>query len=193
MGEERHSLSEKIIESPKVMRAPLVLLAVLSLWLAVSWNPFDFTGWLMPAADQTHVDWITAFSLIWVGLALVISYYLFRTTTFHPNRYLQGGLYIDFATQKFFVPLTLKGAAFAHFIDKKWIDGVIHGSAYAHVTLSHVTGWFDKAILDGIVNGIAGLSRWVGSMTRSFQGGKIQLYIFWAVLAIIIFLIWNRK
>jgi NADH-quinone oxidoreductase subunit L len=190
MGEERHSLSERIIKSPMVMRAPLVLLAALSLWLIVSWNPFDSAGWLMPLEHHTHAGWITAFSVLWVGLALVVSYYLFREARFYSNIFLQNALYIDFTTQKFFVQLGLKGAAFAHFIDKKWIDGMIHGSAYAQVTLSHVTGWFDKVILDGIVNAIASLSRWVGSMIRSFQGGKIQVYIFWSVLAIIIFLIW---
>jgi NADH-quinone oxidoreductase subunit L len=193
MGKERHTLSERIIESPIVMRVPLVLLAALSLWLVVSGNPFDFTGWLMPAGHHAPIGWITAFSVIWIGLALLTSYYLFRTPTFYTNTYLQNGFYIDLITRKFFVSLTLKGAAFTHFIDKKWIDGAIHGSAYAHVTLSHVTGWLDKAVLDGIVNGIATLSRWLGSMTRSFQGGKIQLYIFWSVLAIIIFLIWNFK
>jgi len=34
------------------------------------------------------------------------------------------------------------------------------------------------------------LAKGVGSITRSFQNGKIQLYIFWAIFAIIIFLIW---
>jgi NADH-quinone oxidoreductase subunit L len=38
---------------------------------------------------------------------------------------------------------------------------------------------------------MATLVRGAGSFTRSFQGGKIQLYIFWSVLAIIIFLIWT--
>ncbi len=44
--------------------------------------------------------------------------------------------------------------------------------------------------VDGSVDGVAGVAKGIGSFTRSFQGGKIQLYIFWAIFAIIIFLIW---
>jgi NADH-quinone oxidoreductase subunit L len=79
---------------------------------------------------------------------------------------------------------------FTDYFDRRWIDGFIHASAYAQVTVSHLVGWFDRAIVDGTVNGIASLSRGVGNFTRSFQGGKIQSYILWAILAIIIFLIW---
>ena len=75
-------------------------------------------------------------------------------------------------------------------IDKRWIDGFIHGSAYAQVLTAHVTAWFDRALVDGSVNGFASLVRSVGTFTRSFQDGKIQLYIFWSIFAIIIFLIW---
>jgi NADH-quinone oxidoreductase subunit L len=46
-------------------------------------------------------------------------------------------------------------------------------------------------MVDGAVDGAAGLARVLGSFARSFQSGKIQLYIFWAVFAIIIFIIWT--
>jgi NADH-quinone oxidoreductase subunit L len=54
-----------------------------------------------------------------------------------------------------------------------------------------MVNWIDRFIVDGIVNLFAGLIRWIGSITRSFQSGKIQQYIFWALFAIIIFLIWS--
>jgi NADH-quinone oxidoreductase subunit L len=57
--------------------------------------------------------------------------------------------------------------------------------------VAHVTAWIDRAIVDGTVNGLAGLARGVGTFTRSFQDGKIQLYIFWSIFTIIIFLIWT--
>jgi NADH-quinone oxidoreductase subunit L len=89
------------------------------------------------------------------------------------------------------VRLTHASADLALFTDKKIIDRLIHGSAYAHVTLAHVTGWIDRFIIDGLVGLFAAFARWIGSFTRSFQAGKIQLYIFWSVLGIIIFLIWS--
>jgi len=76
-------------------------------------------------------------------------------------------------------------------IDKKWIDGFIHLTAYIQVLIAHVTAWFDLAFVDGTINGFASFVRGVGTVTRSFQDGKIQLYIFWSIFTIIIFLIWT--
>lgn len=190
MGEERHPLSDRIIESPKVMRAPQVLLAVLCLWFVVSWNPFNFIGWLLPPGKHVHASWITAVTILWISSAGIMGYYLFRAAKFRYNNVLENGFFIDSFTQHFVTKFVLKSASVSAFIDHK-IDRVIHGGAYAQVTLAHVTAWFDSFILDGIVNGMAGLSRWIGSVTRSFQGGKIQVYIFWSLLSIIIFLIWT--
>jgi NADH-quinone oxidoreductase subunit L len=190
MGEERHPLSDRIIESPMVMRAPLVLLAALSLWFVVSWNPFDFTGWLLSPDKHVHVSWITVVTVLWISSAGILGYYLFRAAKFRYNRILENSFFIDSFTQHFVTKWVLKSASVTASIDRR-IDRVIHGSAYAQVTLAHVTAWFDSFILDGIVNGMAGLSRWIGSVTRSFQGGKIQVYIFWSLLSIIIFLIWT--
>ncbi len=79
-------------------------------------------------------------------------------------------------------------AIVAETTDKKWIDGFIHVAALAHVAIAHVIMWFDKFIVDGLVNAVAWLASAVGSFTRSFQAGKIQLYVFWAMAGLIIFL-----
>jgi NADH-quinone oxidoreductase subunit L len=191
MGEERKKISATIHEAPLPMQIPVVLLALCSLWLVVSWNPFDFIGWLLPASHFTHLPWITVFSLLWIIMALIIGYFVFRTARFDSNKLLENGFYFDLVTRRALEKIALSCAGAAHHIDKKWIDGFIHGTAYAHVSLAHITGWVDRALVDGTVNGIASISKGLGSFTRSFQGGKIQLYIFWAILAIIIFLIWT--
>ena len=79
-------------------------------------------------------------------------------------------------------------ALIADAIDRKWIDAVLHLTAYSNVAVSHMLGWLDKNGVDGSVNVLARLAGATGSLTRSFQGGKIQLYIFWSTLALIIFL-----
>lgn len=191
MGEERKTASLHITEVPMIMRAPVVLLSLCSLWLVVSWNPFDFIGWLLPENFYTHVPWITAFSIAWIGAALTISYFVFRAARFDSNRLLENGFYIDLFYQKVFGRIAMASAATAIYIDKKMIDRFIHGAAYVNVGIAHITGWIDSAIVDGFVNGLAGFSRGIGSFTRSFQKGKIQVYIFWAMMAIIIFLIWT--
>ena len=193
MGEERKTQALTITEAPAIMRGPIILLAMLSLWFTVSWNPFDFIGWLLPETYYTNVFWITAFSVCWICLALLLSYFIFRQARFDRNKVLENAFYLDLIYQRSFGRIVKAGSGTVNYIDKKWIDGFIHGSAYAHVTLAHISGWIDKAVVDGSVNGLARMAGWVGSMTRSFQGGKIQVYIFWAILTIIIFLIWVLK
>ena len=75
--------------------------------------------------------------------------------------------------------------------DRKWIDGILHISAYVQLLVAHITGWFDRAIVDGVVDDAAGMAKGIGSFIRTFQSGKIQLYVFWASFAIIIFIIWT--
>jgi NADH-quinone oxidoreductase subunit L len=65
---------------------------------------------------------------------------------------------------------------------------LLHLTVYGQVVFAHGVAWFDRHIVDGIVNTGAWLVKRTGSVTRSFQGGRIQLYIFWAVAGLIIFL-----
>ena len=176
-----------VVEPPVVMQAPIIILAVCSLWIIISWSPFVHTRW-----DQLHADhnWtITIFSMAWVLAALITSY-LARNSRY-VSKTLYNGFYIDQAyhwtTKQIGLPLARATAR----ADKQWVDGFIHATAYGQVIIAHVTGWFDRAIVDGIINGLAGMVKGVGAFTRSFQGGKIQLYIFWSVFTIIIFLIWT--
>jgi NADH-quinone oxidoreductase subunit L len=193
MGTPRKPLPGPVVEPPLVMRGTVLVLALCSLWLVVSWNPFDSTGWLLPQAYYTHVLWITIFSVVWILAALAVSYRIFNAAQFNGNKLLENGFYLDILYHKTFGGMMQSAATAAAYVDKRWIDGLIHRTAYAHVTVAHITAWFDRAIVDGFVNGLASTARGIGSFTRSFQGGKIQVYIFWAILAIIIFLIWTLK
>jgi NADH-quinone oxidoreductase subunit L len=189
MGEEQKTSTLSIAEAPMIMRAPMILLALCSLWLSVSWNPFNFTGWLMPSELHDDFIWITIFSILWIGTALAVSYAIFRSRRPRSNELLRNGFFLDVIYQRSFGRLLHVSAKAVMFVDKKFIDGIIHQGAYAQVTLAYVTGWFDRAILDGFVNALAWLAQQVGSLARSFQGGKIQVYIFWSVFALIIFLL----
>jgi NADH-quinone oxidoreductase subunit L len=186
-GEERYPLSHAVRNPPDVMLGPAVALAVASFWYIVSPNPFGFTGWIMPAGNYTHLAWITVFSCLWIAAAIVISYIIFRRERL--GREVKPFFTMDAFYQRSFGSFTLAGAQAVNFLDKKCIDGIIHGTAYAHVTLAHFAGWFDRTVIDGLVSIFASSVSLLGSFSRSFQGGKIQLYIFWAILTIIIFLI----
>ncbi len=53
-------------------------------------------------------------------------------------------------------------------------------------------GGFDNKIVDGVVNMIASLSGLFGLMLRRFQSGKIQTYLLWMLLGVLLFFLWIR-
>jgi len=191
-GEERATRSLALEEPPIVMRVSMLLLAMGSGWFVLSANPFDYSGWVyqqLHAGKDFHIGWMPIISAVWVLFAFAVAYALFRKRNF-TSPFLTQGFYWDKVLNFLIGRPTVQLSAITQNMDKKWIDGFIHFGAHVQVTVAHLTGWFDTFIVDGIANGVAATARTVGSFTRSFQGGKIQLYIFWAILAIIIFLIW---
>ena len=85
----------------------------------------------------------------------------------------------------------MKVAAITQRLDKRWIDGALHTVVYIYTIIAHVVGWFDRIIVDGFVDGVAWSVKMVGNSPRRFQREGVQLYVFWAVFAIIIFIIWT--
>lgn len=191
-GTQTATAGLNITEPPVIMRAPVALLAGASLWFMFSINPFSCSGWFLqfPELPAHHIT-LTIFSTAWVILAVVAARFIFRERNPFQSELLRNTFYLDLYYQKYVTDSVVAVAGFTSRFDRKWIDGFLHATAYAQITVAHLTGWFDRAIIDGMVNGAAALARTTGRFTQSFQGGKIQLYIFWAALAIIIFLIWT--
>lgn len=191
-GEEKLTTTLSIEEPPVAMRVPMAILATASCWLFVSWSPIDFSGWIyhgLESGESFHSGFLAVVSAAWILLALAFAY-LIRATPIN-SAVLRSGFYLDRLYRLLIESPAFQLAQFTDRVDKKWIDGFLHTSAYAQLIVAHVSGWFDRVLVDGVVDGAAGLTRGVGSFARSFQSGKIQLYIFWAVFAIIIFIIWT--
>jgi NADH-quinone oxidoreductase subunit L len=188
-GREERTGTLTIAEPPVIMRIPMAILAAASLWLIVSWNPVGLSGWIT-GSSRDHNIFLTVFSSLWVIIGVLAAYFIYRKRKLVRSEVLLNNFYLDQFYHRAVTRPSLQVAVITERFDKKWIDGFLHATAYAQVTLAHFTGWFDRAIVDGTVKAMVSLTRSIGSFTRSFQGGKIQLYIFWAVFAIIIFLIW---
>src|SRR5690606_1398385 len=182
-----------ITEPAWAMRAPVLILATCSLWFIVSPNPFDASGWILNYEPTQHSMWITVFSSLWVIAALWLGWYIFRNVPLGTNAFLRNAFYVDTFYSLASSSIQRINSATIERIDKQIIDGAIHASAYAQVIFAHVVGWIDRTFVDGSVNAIARLTGLGGKFIRSFQGGNIQLYIFWSVFAISIFIIWAVK
>ncbi len=180
-----------ITESPWIMRIPLIALALASVWFFVSLNPFGASGWFTTRIGELqHSNLVTLLSSGLVLLALLAAWFMYTKKDKHVNSitFLQQAFGLDLLYEKVFGQSVIKLAALAETTDRRWIDGFLHFTAYTQVSFAHVIAWFDKYIIDGAVDAMAWISGVVGSFTRSFQDGKIQLYIFWAVVGLIIFL-----
>jgi NADH-quinone oxidoreductase subunit L len=191
MGDENTTRGLMVKEAPPVMRAPIIILACMSLWFVLSLNPFDYKGWLYHAfhqGEENHFIWPEVLSVGVISVALMFAW-LTRHRSFE-SKFLLQHFYLDEIYRKLFTQPSMmlsEGSAKV----EHGLNSIVHFLAYCQVTIAYVTGWFDRTIVNGTVDGIAGFTRTIGSFTRSFQGGKIQLYVFWAVFAIIIFIIWS--
>lgn len=178
-----------VVESPWAMRAPMIILALASCWFILSANPFS-AGWFAISFHLLQLSsTATILSVATIILAGCVAFIVYRKNI--PPKSLsivQNGFGIDWFYQKTIAPWFIKLAFVTDSADRKWIDGFLHLLAYAQVSFAHGVAWFDRTILDGIVNLGAWLAKTVGAVTRSLQGGNIQLYIFWAAAGLIIFL-----
>lgn len=179
-----------VAESPWVMRLPMMLLALGSVWFIISINPFNASGWFTTSFPEARVSAVaTMVSIVILVLALVTATLLYGKNKAPRNvSIIQKGFGIDVFYQKTFGFLFLKLATVTDKADRKWIDGLLHLTAYAQVSFAHGVAWFDRNIIDGTVNAGAWITKRFGAFTRSFQGGNVQLYIFWAAAGLIIFL-----
>lgn len=179
-----------VTEAPVIMRVPLIVLAIASIWLLISLNPFGASGWFtLLMGGLQHSNWVTLLSTGVVLMSLLIAWFLYVSKNkLVSSTLFQNGLRVDSLYKKVIEQPTIGLAAITETVDRKWIDGVLHFMVYAQVSLAHVLAWFDTYIVDGSVNATAWVAGATGSLTRSFQSGKIQLYIFWAVMGLIIFL-----
>ncbi|HEY0741399.1 MAG TPA: NADH-quinone oxidoreductase subunit L [Chryseosolibacter sp.] len=190
MDDSRKPSALPVVEVPMIMRIPTALLAASSIWIIVSLNPFNFFGWIVTDRSNAPSIWLTIFSVMWVAVALVMAYMRFRKPSFLPNEFIADAFKIDVAYDFAIKRSSEKLATTVEFSDQRIIDKAIHASAYGHVIFAHVIGWFDKYIVDGLVHFVSSIIRWVGGIARSYQNGKIQDYILYAILALIIFIIW---
>jgi NADH-quinone oxidoreductase subunit L len=181
-------------EAPMVMRIPMIMLAIISLTVAVSFAPFSITAWtskLMYVQQFEESPYVPYAATGIVMAALILAFYLYRhQPTRSSFRFLTHNFLLDSFYAKFIVRPYQVVAGLTLSLDKMWIDKSIHRITYLQVSLAHLTAWFDRTVVDGSVNLMAGATGRLGTVTRYLAAGKIQTYILWAMLGLIIFMIW---
>ncbi|MGN0003321.1 MAG: NADH-quinone oxidoreductase subunit L, partial [Sphingobacterium composti] len=193
-GTLRFDVGDKVHlhEAPKTMLIPMAFLAVCSLFIVFSWNPFSYANaailnglvvnYTFPEIHALH----TIIPIVLTATALiswVIGYSWYVKGKYPLNA---NSSWIHFAQNQFdinewmmraFVNPTLKIGKISFWFDKYIVDGIVNGSAYITRQVSALITWIDKYIVDGIVNGVASLAYELGNALRTFQNGRLQSYL----------------
>ena len=101
-------------------------------------------------------------------------------------RLLANKYYVDEFYGKTAIAATYAISRMSGWFDKVVIDGIVNAVGYAQVALSWLSGKIDKLGVDGLVNLIADIVRAAGGEVRQIQTGRIQNYLVFAVMGIIV-------
>lgn len=164
------------------MKLPIGLLAILSTGFVFSLNPLSiehgwFSDFIGRKFEENHLIGIISTSFALIG---IIAGYLTRHKIFT----FQIPTFDNFYNKIFVNPI-LKLSNSIQFFDQKILDSFVNFLADLQVFIAKIFGWFDAKVIDGIPNGAAYSAGIIGRVTRSAQGGKVQLYVALAFLGLI--------
>jgi len=187
-------------ESPKSMIVPLMILGVLSMvggWLW--WPAFmplstAFPHWLSSSvvlheAHGSHALEIglalTSVGVAVAGILVARKFYLvspelpglLAARTGAVYRLLLDKYRVDELYQATVVRGVLKLSAASAWFDRVVVDGLVNGTAWFLRGLVFIKGSFDRLVVDGLVNLVAWLTFWLGRQTRRLQTGQLQMYL----------------
>jgi len=161
-------------ESPASMTIPLAILAVLS--LAGGFLPVpQFLETLFPVEEAQH-DASLVVASVAIGLFGIALAYLFYVAKPGLADSISGSL----------------GALYRLVYNKYFVDEIYNGIVIQPtIRGSRTLLWrfFDAGVIDGMVNGVGGRARDIGTLLRSFQSGNIRSYATWVLLGSVLVLV----
>jgi NADH-quinone oxidoreductase subunit L len=177
-------------ESPVSMTGPLVALAAVTLfagWLGAGPVGAPFFKWVFfqePEAVEL-VPWVAALS-IGIGILGVGAGYLVyrRWQERDPIRalgpvytLLENKYYLDDIYWRGIIrPIRDRASAAVYWTNQNILDGAVNGTAGLTKVFAKVVNGFDKNVIDGAVNGAGNLAGFTGGLLRYVQSGNVQRY-----------------
>lgn len=195
-------LGSKYSENVKV-KIPLLILSALAIWIFYAINPFGPDhNWiafsldgLVTNPDAGHSFYTLVASITLASLGLVFSYLYVEKNAFVGligvckkacYQLSNTSFYVDLFHRKVMAHGSMKLGQGLTFFDKKLLDGLVDGIAKIEVVLAYLIGWVDEYVVDGVVNLVAWQAKFVGNRVRSIQGGNVQMYFVWALFGFLI-------
>ncbi|MFN8545112.1 MAG: NADH-quinone oxidoreductase subunit L [Candidatus Binatia bacterium] len=210
-----HATQHHLHESPGAMVWPLRILATGAILAGLLWVPhlnLPFEHWLEPVMGGHHAAAAAGehgggasesmeFILMGVSVAVaacgILVAYLFYgrpsgvPTAFSealggaPYRVVLNKYYVDEFYQAVVVNGVLLVATAMAWFDKWIIDGVVNGAATVVRGVAQIGGLIDRYVVDGAVNGVADVTQLLGRRVRAVQSGSITAYLLVLVVGVL--------
>ncbi len=222
MGE--HKVAERfehIHESPRVMIVPLMVLAALSFFIFFSLNPINAShGWFFekmsyptvavpealastPTAEfveeihhQHSLAMILSVSVSGLGILFAFVMYFWKRVSADSfeqalkpvHTFLYRKWYFDELYDATAVAGTLGIARLLAWFDGAVIDGIVNGAAWVTKMVAVMSSKFDSLVVDGAVNFTAFFAGMLGQTVQKVQTGKVQTYMIFAIIGLMLLL-----
>jgi NADH-quinone oxidoreductase subunit L len=218
-GKERMDEHTKhhIHESPKRVVIPLAVLAALSVvggyvgmpgWTGIS-NRFErFLEPVLRVPEPVHeaavhasgVEFMfTCLSVLIAGIGIFVAYRFYVVNPEIPDRIanrfqglytlLNRKYYVDELYDALFVNRAKNLGTACFFVDSKFVDGAVNGTAATTRGTATVSRIFDKYVVDGLVNLVGWINMALNRIATALQTGLVQRYALGAVLGIVVFIL----
>ncbi|GAW94179.1 NADH-quinone oxidoreductase subunit L [Calderihabitans maritimus] len=183
-----HMKKHHIHESPPTMTIPMLILAVFAIVVGLVGTPWHnyFAAFISP--EEHHEAGVNSLALtLMVVSTLVAISAIFLAWLIYGRRRV---------TEE---PMARSLPWLFKFLSNKWyIENFYYGVIvrYGAVGLAYFLAWFDRAVIDGLVNGVARFVDVIGMGLRRLQTGYFQFYaviiLTAATISIVYFaLFWN--
>lgn len=161
--------------STKEFALPISILIIASLFIWISVNPLEMHENTLISIYHIPSFWLYITAATWVlGIA----------GAYVTRNWIPAGNYqfLPRFWPSLFRFIRWKSRS-AQVFETQFIDRFVNGIAALQVIIAHLTAWFDKHIVDGIlVGGSTGLSAGTGRILSRWQSAKVQSY--WAMIIV---------
>jgi NADH-quinone oxidoreductase subunit L len=195
-------------ESPPIMVAPMAVLAIGAAFVGFVGSPLVGQPlWRLLGDHEVHQGldlgiafWSTVALIVGAGLAWLIGFQRrqlmpssLRPLGQHLYALAANKFYVDELYQRVIIRPFLTATAALSQYDQRVIDGAVNAAGQFGWMLSQGKAWFDRAVVDRIVNGVASVVRGLGGSLRWIQTGVIHQYLITVVVAVAILAVVLRR
>ncbi|MFB6318481.1 NADH-quinone oxidoreductase subunit L [Saccharicrinis sp. FJH54] len=148
--------------------------------------------------EETHHLHVLAMiiSILTAGIGILLAYLIYQfkyisadnlERRYKPvHKFLYNKWYFDELYNATIIGGTMGLSKAFSWFDKNIVDGIVNASSWLTRGFSFLTGLFDNYVVDGIVNLVANATGYAGRLIKKLQTGKVQAYIVFVLMGVLI-------